>query len=204
MFPDLTRDDVFRIETKRLWLRWPRAADAAAIARFAGDKAVAEMTGRIPHPYPSGAAEEFVLFARRQNAAGEALLLSIADRSRPTETIGVIAIERRDHDRAVLGYWLGQPHWGKGKATEAAQALVDACLSYSTVPRIHASARVVNPASRRVLEKCGFQYEGQGMENAPARGGMVSVDHFCLARTTWLSLKGWREPRFTREEAAAG
>ena len=36
MFPELTRDDVFRLETRRLWLRWPRMADANAILRLAG------------------------------------------------------------------------------------------------------------------------------------------------------------------------
>ena len=51
MFPDLTRDDVFRLETRRLWLRWPRLADVQAIVRLAGEKAVADMTARIPHPY---------------------------------------------------------------------------------------------------------------------------------------------------------
>ena len=48
MFPDLTRDDVFRLETRRLWLRWPRQADAQAIVRLAGEKSVAEMTARLP------------------------------------------------------------------------------------------------------------------------------------------------------------
>ena len=65
MFPDLTRDDVFRLETRRLWLRWPRQADAQAIVRLAGEKAVAEMTARLPHPYPAEAADRFILEARR-------------------------------------------------------------------------------------------------------------------------------------------
>ena len=60
MFPDLSRDDVFTLETAQLWLRWPRVSDACAIQRLAGEKAVAEMTGNIPHPYPEGAAEQFV------------------------------------------------------------------------------------------------------------------------------------------------
>ena len=60
MFPDLLRDDVFRLETRRLWLRWPRAGDAALIARFLGEREVAEMTAHAPHPYPPGAAAEFV------------------------------------------------------------------------------------------------------------------------------------------------
>ena len=77
MFPDLTRDDVFRLETRRLWLRWPRRADAQAIVRFAGEKAVAEMTARIPHPLTIGDVESFVLRARRDNAEGTGLTLSI-------------------------------------------------------------------------------------------------------------------------------
>src|SRR5919112_4375433 len=60
MFPDLTRDDVFRLETRRLWLRWPRHADGQAIVRLAGEKAVAEMTALIPHPYPPEGATSFV------------------------------------------------------------------------------------------------------------------------------------------------
>ena len=73
MFPDLTRDDVFRLETRRLWLRWPRLADAQAIVRFAGEKAVAEMTARIPHPLTIGDVESFVLRTRRDNAEGSGL-----------------------------------------------------------------------------------------------------------------------------------
>jgi RimJ/RimL family protein N-acetyltransferase len=52
MFPDLARDDVFRLETARLWLRWPRAADAPAIHRYCSRWEVAQFTARIPHPYP--------------------------------------------------------------------------------------------------------------------------------------------------------
>ncbi len=56
MFPDLFRDDVFRIETRRLWLRWPTARDAESILRLAGDPAVARMTAGIPLPFERAAA----------------------------------------------------------------------------------------------------------------------------------------------------
>lgn len=54
MFPDYFRDDVFRLETQRLWLRWPTAADAPLIEKLAGEREIAEFTARIPHPYPRG------------------------------------------------------------------------------------------------------------------------------------------------------
>ena len=63
MFPDLTRDDIFRLETERLWLRWPRASDAAAITAFASLPEVAQMTDAIPHPYPAGEADRFIFIS---------------------------------------------------------------------------------------------------------------------------------------------
>jgi len=95
MFPELTRDDVFRLETRRLWLRWPRMADASAILRQAGEKAVAEMTASIPHPYPVEAVEPFIFAMRKGNALGEHLVLAITPRSKPNELIGMIGAHRQ-------------------------------------------------------------------------------------------------------------
>ena len=50
-----------------------------------------------------------------------------------------------------------------------------------------ATAHIENPASRRVLEKCGFVHSGTGLEGAPARGGMVPCDRFRLERGAWTS-----------------
>src|SRR3712207_8871995 len=62
---DVCSSDLFRLETRRLWLRWPRQADAQAIIRLAGEKAVADMTALIPHPYPPDLAEKFRSEERR-------------------------------------------------------------------------------------------------------------------------------------------
>ena len=83
MFPDIARDDVFRLETKRLWLRWPRVADAKAIERYSSRWEVAKMTARIPHPYPPGEAERFIFTAREANALGRDLIL--VDRAHPRQ-----------------------------------------------------------------------------------------------------------------------
>jgi RimJ/RimL family protein N-acetyltransferase len=194
MFPELTRDDVFRIETRRLWLRWPRVQDANAIARLAGAADVAEMTGTVPHPYPPGEAERFVFAARKGNATGCSLQLAVALRKEPDKLLGVIGARAKDGG-VDMGYWLGQPHWGQGYATEAAHALVDAVFTYTEAQAMTASARVINPASRGVIEKCGFQFVGSDMLDAPARGGRVAVDRFRLPRSTWESLKDWRAPQ---------
>jgi RimJ/RimL family protein N-acetyltransferase len=192
MFPDLTRDDVFRLETRRLWLRWPRQADANALIRLAGEKAVAEMTGSVPHPYAPEHAESFVIEARRANIDGTSLTMAITPRARPTELIGTVSIHPgRTGTAPEIGYWLGTPFWNQGFATEAARALIDAFFAYSEGKELAASARVLNPASRRVLEKCGFTSVGSGLQAFPARGGVLPVDHFRLDRRKWESLKTW-------------
>jgi RimJ/RimL family protein N-acetyltransferase len=208
MFPDLTRDDVFRIETRRLWLRWPRIQDSAAVQRLADNKTIAEMTGVVAHPYPKGEAERFIFEARKDNALGTRLSFAVVPRSRPDVFMGRIGSRLLPDGpnatrRCSLGYWLGEPHWGEGFATEAAQALIDAIFSYTDMQEIESSTRVINPASRRVIEKCGFQFTGSDMMELPALRGPVPVDRFFLARSTWASLKGWREPRVEIDRASA-
>ena len=182
MFPDLMRDDVFRLETQRLWLRWPRAADAAAVAKLAGDASVAEMTAQIPHPYPPGAAADFILSARASNLAGEALVLVLTPRNRPSETIGCIGLHQTGSDRAMLGYWLGRPHWGQGFMSEAAKAVLGMAFQVTDLQMVTASVRPGNGRSNGVLEACGFERIGTGLDPAPARGGPVPVDRFRLMR----------------------
>jgi RimJ/RimL family protein N-acetyltransferase len=185
MFPDLARDDVFRLETKRLWLRWPRVADAPAIQRYSSRWEVASMTARIPHPYPDGEAERFIFVAREANALGRDLILAIQPVGGNREAIGMISLESRRQDRLTLGYALAPEAWGKGVATQAAAAIVEAGFTLTRTIEILASVRVENAASRRVLEKCGFDHLGSAMQGAPARGIMVKCDQFRLTRAAW-------------------
>ena len=199
MFPDITRDDVFRLETKRLWLRWPRAADAQTIARLAGDRAVAERTARIPYPYPTADAERFVIDTRASNAGGRGAGLVITYKDRPLEPIGCIGLRESARGDALLGFWLSADLWGRGLVTEAAQAIVDAAFTLTDTAAIRASVQVINPAARRVLEKCGFVATGSGLELLPARGGMHLCDQFQLERKVWENLKNDRYSQIDRD-----
>jgi RimJ/RimL family protein N-acetyltransferase len=185
MFPDLARDDVFRLETPRLWLRWPRAVDAQAIHRFCSLWEVARYTARIPHPYPAGSAERFIYATREANTSGRDLTLVIAPSKGKRETIGSISLESRGSDRLTLGFVLAPEAWGKGLATEATQAIVKAGFRLTAAVEILASVRVENAASRRVLEKCGFEMMSTGLQGAPARGGLVECHSFRLTRHSW-------------------
>jgi RimJ/RimL family protein N-acetyltransferase len=197
MFPDLFRDDVFTLETARLFLRWPKAKDVAQLADIIGERAVSQETATFPHPFTLKHAEERVLKGRTLNLSGKGLSLVLAHRRDPQRVVGLVGVSTglsEDPGELSLGYLLARPLWGQGLMTEAVQALIDATYLYSEAGGIVASVRVTNPASRRVLERCGFQYAGSGMASRPAWGDSVSVDHYRLSRRLWASLKGWRAP----------
>jgi RimJ/RimL family protein N-acetyltransferase len=185
MFPDLARDDVFRLETARLWLRWPRASDAPAIHRFCSLWEVARFTARMPHPYPPGSAERFIYAAREANASGRDLTLVMTPSKGKRDVVGSISLESRGTDRLTLGFALAPEVWGKGLATEAARAMVKAGFGLTSAVEILANVRVENAASSRVLEKCGFAITSTGPLGAPARGGLVECHRFSLTRQAW-------------------
>ena len=186
MFPDLLCDDVFRLETARLWLRWPRAADAAAISRLAGEVEVARMTAHIPHPYPEGEAAKFILMSRSNNARGQSITLAVSKKRNQSEAIGCVGLWPHAEGGLERGYWLGKPYWGRGLMTEAVREALDLAFRVTDAPEIRASAMVGNPASRRVLEKCGFVAAGQGMVDAPARGGPQLAGLNRFTREAWI------------------
>jgi RimJ/RimL family protein N-acetyltransferase len=86
-------------------------------------------------------------------------------------------------------------HWGHGYATEAARAVIDHAFETLGHAQLVSGARVTNPASRRVLEKCGFQWTGIGLYRVRAIASSVPVDRFRLDRGLWASLKGWGRMR---------
>ena len=84
-----------------------------------------------------------------------------------------------------IGYWLGVPFWGQGYATEAVRAVIDHAFGDLGYDVLVGGARVSNPASRRVLEKCGFQWTGVGLYRIRALASSAPVDRFRLDRRRW-------------------
>ena len=173
------------LETRRLALRAPHLEDAKTVAVLANDRRIAENTARIPHPYKVADAESFIGGANR--TGGEAVfLVTLRDRT----VIGACGIMFHE-ETPELGYWLGVPHWGKGYATEALHAVIDYAFTDLGHEALQAGARVTNPASRRVLEKCGFQWTGVGLYRIRAIRSSAPIDRFRLERGIWSALKDW-------------
>ena len=172
------------LETERLTLRRPTLADVKAIAHLANDRRIAENTRRLPHPYSRDHAVEFV----RALGGGRATVFLIENNHSP---LGMVGIDWREPDAPELGYWLGVEHWGQGFGTEAARAVIDFFFEEFDAEHLISGARVANPSSRNILEKCGFQWSGVELHRFEALGSSTPVDCFRLSRSVWSSLKNW-------------
>jgi len=179
------------IETARLVLRPLQPGDAATMARLANDMAVATMTARLPYPYRDTDAAAFIARQEAQRQAGRELVFAI-ERKDGEGFAGCVGLHLTARSRAEIGYWLGQRHWGLGLATEAARAAIDHGFLHLALELLTGECRVINEASRRVLEKCGLHYINSGLSPAPARGGALPVDRFELSRRHWESFKAWQ------------
>jgi RimJ/RimL family protein N-acetyltransferase len=174
-------------------LRRPTLADVKAIALLANDRRIAENTRRLPHPYLQDHAVEFI--RAMANDSHETVFL-IENNYTP---IGMVGIDWRQPEAPELGYWLGVEYWGQGFATEAARAVIDFTFEEFEVEHLISGARVANPSSRNILEKCGFQWSGVELHRFEALGSSTPVDCFKLSRGVWSSLKNWNSStRHTR------
>lgn len=197
MFPEITHDDVFRLETERLWLRWPRIADAAAFVVLLSDPEVTRHT-TLPRPYRSQDAEDFIRFARAANAAGDSLYLVLAPKRDPNAPIGVISAEgAQSRGTSRLGFWLGRPHWGQGLMSEAASAFVDLVFKITSLERLISAATPDNIASLRLQERLGFIQTGHAEIDSPATGGSLEVIATELKRGAAHTTFGARRPKLS-------
>ena len=189
------------LETERLLLRAPALADAPAIAALANNRKVAEMTSSMPYPYRVEDAESWIS-GKADQAPGVAFAIF---EKKGGAFVGICSYEWREETIPEIGYWAGEPFWGRGYGTEAVRAMIDHAFTATNLEALAASCRVTNMASRRVLEKCGFQWTGAGLCRVRALRSSVPSDRFRLDRRTWASLRAWGKTRLpSRRKAPRG
>ena len=141
------------------WIRSFAPDDAAALARYADNRNVwLGLRDRFPHPYTIEDAAAWIAAVPRHQPETHFAIASAG------ELIGGIGLELQEdvyRHAAELGYWLGEPFWGRGIATRAVRALTGWAFAQFPLVRIHARVFASNPASARVLEKCGYAAEGR-------------------------------------------
>jgi len=141
-------------------LRAPRRDDVARMAALANNRKVwNNLLDVFPHPYVADDARAFCdLLA---DLPGPPTHFAVAVDDAFAGMAGFDILPDVHRTGANIGYWLGEPYWGRGIATAAVRAL--AAYAFATFPleRLQAEVFGWNPASARVLEKSGFTLEGR-------------------------------------------
>lgn len=154
--------------------RWNRE-DAADLAEsLSNPKVQANLRDGLPYPYTEKDALEYIdamLAADPQKTFAFAIDVD-------GKAVGSIGAFRQGniHNRtAEVGYYVGEPYWGKGIMTQALMQLCDYIFANTDILRLYAEPFAYNNGSRRVLEKSGFQIEGTLRSNAVKDGRVLDM-----------------------------
>ncbi|WP_430748904.1 GNAT family N-acetyltransferase [Candidatus Enterococcus moelleringii] len=139
-------------------LREWRLEDAKELAALLNNQKIqANLRDGLPYPYRKTDAEEFILTTLLTNRE---LSLAIVVEDRVIGSIGVFRQENIHVRTAEIGYYLGEPYWGKGLGTAALKQICQYIFETTDIVRLFAEPFSDNISSCRILEKAGFQLEG--------------------------------------------
>jgi [ribosomal protein S5]-alanine N-acetyltransferase len=148
------------LDGQRLVLRPFTPADAPEVQRLAGDRAIADTTASMPHPYLDGMAEQWISGHEAEFDSGRGLTLAVTQKSDGALVGAISLMGMSAGHQAEMGYWIGTPYWNRGYCTEAARILLRFAFGELGLIRVHACHFARNPSSGRVMQKLGMQHEG--------------------------------------------
>jgi RimJ/RimL family protein N-acetyltransferase len=167
------------VRTSKCVVRTFRLEDAPSIARNGNNRAIwRNLRDRFPHPYTEDDAVGYIRFILAKNPY-HSLAIEVDGQAvgglslRPGEDIERVGAE--------IGYWLGEPYWGRGIMTDAVGLVTDYAFRALSLERVFAVPFTGNVASCRVLEKVGFVREGL-MRRSAIKDGQV-LDQYLYAKT---------------------
>ena len=164
-----------QLRTERCTLRPFTVGDRHRLAEIANDRGISRnLTDRFPYPYTVEDADEWIELTSQHHPQRH---FAIEVNGMLVGGIGVEPMSGEKQHVAAVGYWLARTHWGQGIATEVLSVMIEYLLeAFPQVHRIQASVYGWNPASARVLEKCGFHREAS-LQEAIIKDGDVTDEH---------------------------
>lgn len=167
-----------KLTLQKCTIRPWRLDDAESIARHANNRKIwLGVRDLFPHPYTIQDAHEFL---QRAMSEQPEMKFCVEVESAAAGGIGVHPGQDVHRHTATVGYWLGEQFWGRGIMTEVVTAVTDFCFASFPLRRISAEVFSNNPASARVLEKAGFNFEGR-LKNHVFKDGKL-LDTLLYAR----------------------
>ena len=167
------------IPTSFGWIRWWSRADVAALVKYANNRKIwLNMRDAFPNPYTETSAVEFLEMVGRQSPT---TFFAIATQEEAIGDIGISLNQDVHRLTAEMGYWLGEPYWGKGLMTEVVAKFTEYAFEFFQLVRIYAEPYASNLNSCRVLEKAGYVLEGR-LRSSVIKDGHI-LDQLLYART---------------------
>jgi len=148
---------MIKLTAENITLREFTPYDKYRLAELANNPKISiNLRDGFPNPYTLADAENFL---EKYAAQESSLVLAIEYEGVYVGNIGLHKGTDVYRKSAEIGYFLGEPYWGKGIMTRAVQLICEYGFANLDIVRIHAGIFSFNPASMRVLEKCGFTRE---------------------------------------------
>jgi RimJ/RimL family protein N-acetyltransferase len=161
--------------------------DALSLVMYANNRNVSRnLRDRFPFPYETAHAEAWIGRCLEQAERPQSFAIDVAGQA--VGGIGIDVFDDVQRLTAEIGYWLGEPHWGRGLATAAVRMMTTYAFQTFGLERLQASVFEGNSASMRVLEKCGYALEGR-LSRSIVKDGRV-MDSFLYARLAAQELPG--------------
>jgi [ribosomal protein S5]-alanine N-acetyltransferase len=146
---------------------WHKGDEASLVRHANNHKIWQNVRDAFPSPYTTADAEDWI-----DKAGSDDPITSFAIEVDGAAVGGIGVVLQGDIFRrsAEIGYWLGEEYWGRGIVTEAVKVFTEWAFANFDLCRIYAGVFEWNPASARVLEKAGFEFEGR-MKKAVTKEG---------------------------------
>ena len=156
--------------------------DAAGLAEMLNNKNILNnLRDGLPYPYTKSDAEEYIASMLSADKTKTFAFAITAD-DKVVGSIGVFRCDNIHFRTAEMGYYIGEPYWGKGLGTSAVKQACSYVFEHTDIIRIFAEPFAYNMASCRVLEKSGFQFEGLLRNNAFKNEKVVDMKMYSLIR----------------------
>ncbi|ETT69624.1 acetyltransferase [Paenibacillus sp. FSL R7-277] len=148
------------IETERLRLRLFKPTDAKDVSYHCNNYNIYKSTLTLPYPYPLECAVDWIANHKQNFHLDKMYDFAITDKA-DGQLYGAVGLSNHpSHHNGEIGYWIGEAHWGHGYGTEAARAVIEFAFAEKKYHKVYARHFASNPASGRIMQKCGMSNEG--------------------------------------------
>lgn len=168
------------LHTKRLWLRRFEENDLAAVLSYGSDAETLRYL-RWSGVQSMDEARQSLDFLLRPGVYALA-------RKENNRCIGCIDLRMdAENEKATFGYVLDRAYWGQGYMTEALSTVLYFAFTGLKVNRVESTHYAPNPASGRVMSKCGMMREGYGVQEVKVKGEFFDVVHYGITYEQWYA-----------------